>query len=193
MKKIVITLFVYLLINQPVSLQGAIFNGRFKFGGYGGPFFKVGQINSQTGFFGGGQGGLILNHSYVVGLKGYGLSNNIEIDGVDNRRLTFHCGGFFLEYIVPSDKAYLYSFEAMIGSGNLGYDSNLNDQDDDPFPSDSFFVIEPGVNAIIKISKNFRIGAGVTYRYVNGVDYESLSDSDIMGISAQLVLKFGGF
>ena len=193
MKKTVITLIFFLLIGQSNRAQGALVNGKLKFGGYGGPLFKVGQINGQTGLLAGGQGGLILNHCFVIGLKGYSLSNHIEIDGADNLRLAFHCGGLFLEYIVTSNKFYHFSFESMIGSGNLSYDANEDDLDVNEFPSDSFFVIEPGVNAIVKITKNFRIGAGVTFRYVNGVNYDDLTDSDMMGISAQCVLKFGGF
>jgi hypothetical protein len=55
------------------------------------------------------------------------------------------------------------------------------------------FVLEPGLDLILNINKNFRLAAGVEYRYVSGVSYESLSSSDLSGISGQIVLKIGVF
>lgn len=60
---------------------------------------------------------------------------------------------------------------------------------------------------MLNVTKNFRIGAGATYRFVNGADYdpgapyrhdngedfETISDSNLSGISAQFVLEFGVF
>jgi hypothetical protein len=55
------------------------------------------------------------------------------------------------------------------------------------------FVIEPGIDAEINIHKNFRIGLGVYYRIVSGVDYADLTNTDLNGISGQITLKFGAF
>ena len=61
------------------------------------------------------------------------------------------------------------------------------------YTDDAFFVLEPGVNCILNINKSFRWGAGVTYRYVNGLAYENISNSDLSGVSFQILLKFGDF
>ena len=77
----------------------------------------------------------------------------------------------------------------------LCYDvkDHREDNDDIDYSYDVCFVLEPGVNLILNVNKKFRIGAGVNYRYVNGVDYENLSNSDLSGVTVQIVLKFGDF
>lgn len=83
----------------------------------------------------------------------------------------------------------------MIGAGGVRYvvKDYENDHDNIDYSSDSFFAWEPGINLILNVNKNFRIGAGATYLYVNGVEYDSLSNSDLSGLSAQVFLKFGIF
>jgi hypothetical protein len=49
------------------------------------------------------------------------------------------------------------------------------------------------VNLMLNVSKNFRIGLGGSYRFVNGVDLVGLDNDDISGPSASLTFKFGKF
>lgn len=193
MKKSKISLLFFMLFVHSVSAPKSLFDGGIESGGYGGPFFKLGQINGQTGLFVGGQGGWIINHTFVIGGKGYGIASNVEVEGMEGLRLNFNCGGLMLEYILSSDEVLHYSVEGMLGTGNVSYDDNEDNLDENEFSNDSFFVFEPGVNAILNVTKNLRIGAGITFRYVSGVEYEGLDDSDLMGVSGQLVFKFGGF
>lgn len=193
MKQVFIGVLLLCLATSTLA-QETLLSGDIDHGGYGGPFVKVGPINGGTGVFVGGQGGWIINHTFVLGGKGYGLSNRIEISGADNKRLDFTCGGVLLQYIHNSDKLLHFTVESMIGSGNVRYtDADLDTPLDDESPSDHFFVLEPGVSAVLNVSKNMRIAAGASYRYINGVKYADLADSDLSGLSLQVVLKFGGF
>jgi hypothetical protein len=102
MKKIFI-LFI-LSSNILFAQEKTLFNGDFESGGYGGFFTKIGAINGGTGVFIGGQGAWIINHRFGLGAKGYGLVNEVTIEGQQNTKLKFGCWGGLLEYIIASDK-----------------------------------------------------------------------------------------
>jgi hypothetical protein len=195
MKNLIIILLAVVLSYPLMAQEETLFSGKIESGGYGGPLLKIGQINGKTGIFMGGQGGWIINHRLVLGGKGYALVNDVEIEGAQNLKLEFGCGGGLLEYIFSSSKLVHFSIQSMIGAGGVRYAVKKPDEEhsDVNYDDDAFFVVEPGINLILNVTKNFRIGAGATYRYVNGVEYESLSNSDLSGVSAQVFLKFGAF
>ena len=196
MKNLIIILFVVILSYPAIAQDETLISGEVESGGYGAPIFKVGQINGTTGVFVGGQGGWIINHSFVLGGKGYGLVNNVDIEGAQNLKLEFGCGGVLLEYIFSSDKLLHVGINTMIGAGGVRYaekDYSNDYEDEVDYNSSSFFVLEPGINMVLNISSYFRIGAGITYRYVNGVEYENLTNADLSGVSGEIVFKFGSF
>ena len=195
MKNLIMILLVLFLSYPLMAQEETLLSGEIESGGYGGPLLKIGQINGETGIFMGGQGGWIINHRLVLGGKGYGLVNDVKVEGSENLKLEFGCGGALLEYIIASNRLVHLSIQSMIGAGGVRYAviDYEDDHDDIDYSDDSFFVLEPGINLILNVNKNFRIGAGVTYRYVNGVEYEGLSNSDLNGVSAQVLLKFGVF
>jgi hypothetical protein len=195
MKNLIIMLLVVILSYPAMAQDETLISGEVESGGYGAPIFKVGQINGTTGVFVGGQGGWIINHSFVLGGKGYGLANNVDIEGSQNLKLEFGCGGVLLEYIFSSDKLLHVGLNAMIGAGGARYvvKDYTNGYDDVNYTSSSFFVLEPGINLVLNVSSYFRIGAGATYRYVSGVEYEGLSNSNLSGATGEIVFKFGSF
>ncbi|MDH3650230.1 MAG: hypothetical protein OEQ53_11135, partial [Saprospiraceae bacterium] len=158
-------------------------------------FTKIGQVNGETGIFMGGQGAWIINHRIGIGGKGYGIVNKVEIGDLQNVKLEFGCGGALLEYIVASDELLHFNVHSMIGAGGVRYAvmDYQKDHSDIDYSDDGFFVLEPGIDLVLNVNKRFRIGVGTSYRFVNGVDYESLSNSDLNGLSAQVILKFGVF
>jgi len=103
--------------------------------------------------------------------------------------------GALLEYIISSDKLIHFSIQTLIGAGGVRYQIKDYDEDNDEvnYTDDAIFVMEPGINVFLNVNINFRIGAGLTYRYVNGVDYKNLTNSDLSGVSAQILFKFGEF
>lgn len=194
MKRFVL-LLICILLAFPLIAQETLISGAIESGGYGGPFVKIGQINGKTGIFAGGQGGWIINHRFVLGGKGYGLANIVESGGSENLKLEFGCGGALLEYIIASNKLIHFSIQSMIGAGGVQYavKDYRENRDAINYTTDAFFVLEPGINIILNFTRIFRLGAGASYRYVNGVSYESLTDSDLSGASFHILLKFGSF
>jgi len=184
-----------------------LFNRRMSFGGYGGPELKFTTVNEKYGLMVGGHGGFILNHNFVVGFGGYGLTTNSRFSD-DTLNIATGYGGMRLEYICCSHKIIHFSIPVLIGAGGVGImeeraatdDLNVNiDYDDDEgtdwntVESSAYFVVEPGVNVEFNIVKHFRMTMGASYRYVGGTDLSYLSDTDLSDVSFNLGFKFGVF
>ena len=160
------------MFGQEQTLLG---EGKISHGGFGGPVVKFSNINNSLGVLVGGQGGWIINHTFVIGGGGYGLVNNIRTDKYilgEKQLLTFGYGGVELHYINQSDNLVHYTVSMLIGGGGVGYRSAVKDFGWDwDNEANSFFVFEPGVR----------------------IDLDNLKNSDFSGPSAELVLKFGKF
>jgi len=209
MKNPVIILLVALFVCPIMAQEETLFSGDIESGWYGGLTFHIGQMYEETGFFAGGQGGWIINHRLILGAKGYILVNPVEIEDLQNIVVGFACGGVILEYVIASNKLLHFDIESMIGFGGVYNDVKDYTKYHDPidYTGDACFVLEPGINLMLNVVKNFRIGIGVTYRYVDGInydagapyrtatgeDYKHITDADLSGVSAKITLKFGSF
>ena len=195
MKKFMLVLFIILFSCPVIAQEETLMGGKIESGGYGAFFTKIGQIDGVTGIFMGGQGGWIINHRFVLGAKGYGVINEPMVEGMQNIKLEFGCWGALLEYVFASNKLIHMNIHSMIGAGGVRYAVKDHNEDHDEvnYDDDGFFVLEPGLDIVLNVNKFFRVGIGATYRYVSGVDYANLADSDLGGISGHIVLKFGSF
>ncbi len=206
MKKFMLGILIIAAVLPAAAQEKTLFSGEIESGWCGGPFIKIGSLMDETGFLIGGQGGWIINHRLKLGGKGYILMNPVEVEGLENVVAGFGCGGALLEYIIASDELVHGSLECMIGAGGVYNDvRDYTDRYDRiEYTGDGCFVVEPGLNMILNVTRYFRIGTGVTYRWVNGVDYEAgapyvqreykrITDSDLSGISLQITFSFGKF
>jgi hypothetical protein len=195
-KSIILLLLLILspLVNaQEETLLGS---GKISNGGFGGPVVKFTSINKHFGVLVGGQGGWIINHSFVIGAGGYGLVNNVKTENLflgERELLNFGYGGVELHYINNSDKLIHYTVSLLIGGGAIGYRHPDNWDWDWDTNTNSFFVMEPTVRLMLNVTSFFRIGVGGGYRLISGASLDDIKDSDISGPSAEIVLKFGKF
>jgi hypothetical protein len=193
MKKTVIILCV---IVTPVQAQEeTLISGQLEHGGYGGPVIKFATINNDWEVMVGGRGGWIINHSFVLGGGGYGLVTDVEAEHIDPTGdvvLELGYGGGMLEYVGNPNELIHYSVSLLIGAGGVNYVREITNTrlyaDED-----AFFVLEPEVNFMVNITTLFRAGVGAGYRLISGVDLAGLSDSDIGGLSINMVFKFGDY
>ena len=86
----------------------------------------------------------------------------------------------------------------VLGAGSLEVvdkDFFANNPADSEFTVENtvFFVAEPGLEIEVNITKYFRLGAGMTYRYVSGTELENIDDGDISGTTAMISFRFGRF
>lgn len=198
--KTILVLLVSLLFGTAVTAQETLIRGDMHFGGFGGPFVQFTSINNQFGLLVGGGGGVIIDHTIAIGGAGYGLANNVTEENAPSTRpyINMGYGGGFIQYIDRSNDLVHMTGGVLIGGGGAGYraayggntegQSNYGDE-----MNDAFFVVEPNVEGVLNIAKYFRLGIGVSYRYVSGIEAAGLSNSDFEGPSARITLNFGSF
>lgn len=197
MKKILILLFVLFSTTLFAQQETLLKDGQVDHGGFGGPVVKFAQVKGEFGFLVGGRGGWLINHSFVLGGGGYGLVNNIKTDVAVNgetRRIQYGYGGVYLAYFFDPYKIVHVNIGTLIGGGATNIsDGDYLDGDGTLDNSDPFFALEPEVSLELNITSFFRVGAGLSYLYISGVDKYALKDSDFSGPSAFIDFKFGKF
>jgi len=187
-----------------------------KFSGYGAPYVRYSRIGEAHGCLAGVRGGVIINDNFVFGFGGMGLATPTDRDKISGEYYTgllshagFGYGGFLTEYYFNPKDLIVVSAGTLIGGGALVfYDQRYKDYDDDDYyndhrhyndddgdieKGDSFFVVEPELNVFVNITRFCRIGAGVSYRYVAGINSDEFSNKDFRGPSASIMAQFGWF
>jgi hypothetical protein len=171
-------------------------------GGYGALVIKFSPINHKFGVLVGARGGWIINHTFAIGLAGYGLVNNVPADSPGpwgETLVNFGYGGLDLEYIANSDDLVHYSIHTLIGAGGVGFRNDAWSRMSWDFHEsanplrNTFFVLEPGVNIDLNVTPWFRLSAGASYRFVGGVTSEASSSEGLSGPSGMLTFRFGSF
>ena len=195
MKNLTILFVAVLMTTTVMAQEKTLLGGKVHSGGYGALLTKVGEVNGSVGVFIGGQASWILNHRLAIGGKGYALISPYDISGLNNVKMEFGCWGGLIEYTIASEKLIHLNINTMIGGGGVRYAVNdyKYDHSDVDYNEDGVFVIEPGLDAELNVHKNFRIGLGVYYRVVSGVNYADLTNAGLSGFSGQITLKFGVF
>lgn len=191
-------------------------------GFYFSPVLKYGRVddididafrNDTTNiYYIGGQLGFVLNHKLVIGLSGYGLltdASDYGLSSLDTSNYKLYYGGLFLKYILMPHSMLHFSVHSLFGAGRFHYEDTeelyyaynfrgprgrfSNYYNDYNIEKDSFYVFEPGVDVMLNLHKNIRIGVGMSYRYVKGLESEFLNDKDLVGITTQALIKIGTF
>jgi hypothetical protein len=190
-------LFITLMPVQSFGQQAeTLFSGNHvSHGGFGGPAVQIGNVAGETGVWVGGRGGWIINldehHGVSLGGGGYGLVTNHRSPINPDLYALGGYGGFIVEYINQSYRLAHFTATTLIGGGGLMLrDRDFDDVSDD---TDSFFVLEPGVNLELNVTGFFRIGAGLNYRLTHGIGRFGFSDDDFSGFNGIITLKFGKF
>ena len=200
-------LMILMVIVAPCILcaqeQETLFSGDIEHGGYGCFVAKGSPVRGQMQLFLGGYGGWFINHTFMIGLGGYGMSSKLSaadnVPKIQNRTLDVEMGygGFMAEYTMNSNKIIHFSGQLLLGAGAATYSWNSQFTDDatdfQEAPVDSFFTAEFGANVEFNIASFFRMGVGGSYRFATGLDIVGLTDKDISGPAANITLKFGKF
>jgi len=171
-------------------------------GGYAAPVAKFTTVNNEFGLLVGGRGGWIINHTFSIGLAGYGLANNINartIGPYGQKYLRLGYGGLDLEYVANSNDLLHFSVHSLIGGGTAGFRYGWNEDrwnyeyGEHDRNYNLFFIFEPGANVDLNVIPWFRTSVGISYRFVAGLSSSAASNSDISGLSAGLTFRFGKF
>jgi hypothetical protein len=194
MKKMAVLLVIVFTFSA-FAQEATLINGEIESGGFGGPVLKVTSINGENAVMVGGRGGWIINHTFVLGGGGYGLVTEVNAKTTDSLRqyIQLGYGGLEIEYITASDDLLHLSIGLLVGGGGVGYRHEDNNDLFDSHKNNSFFVLEPNINANLNVTHSFRIAAGVSYRYISGLKSIVSTNADLSGPSAVLTFEFGKF
>jgi hypothetical protein len=187
-----------------------LFGSSVDHGGYGAVSLRMSSIQGSDVLLVGGYGGWLIDHRLMLGGGGYGLVTDVRASQVAQDRynpegdplyVDFGYGGFMMEYMIAPNDLIHVNVQALIGGGAVSYRESWYNDDDDWFDDDRryggtdvLFVVEPAVHAEINMTSWFRIMAGVSYRYVSGLDeLRGIDTDDLRGIAGNLTFKFGAF
>ena len=181
-----------------------IFSKETKATGFGAFDMTFTGMNDGYALLLGGHGGLIFNKKVMVGFGGYGITTPVKFEGIDPSEpleLTGGYGGFVLGYVLAPREVFHASFPMIIGVGGMDVrEADFRYDINDPLINDRiensiFVVIEPGAQMEINITRFFRLGVGLSYRFTEGVNLErnNITDEDTSGLAGNISFKFGGF
>jgi hypothetical protein len=169
-------------------------------GGFGGPVVKFSRLAGTDAVFSGGRGGVILNRRVVVGVGGYAVaSEHIRTDFrfEDGTRpsLQLGYGGLELEVITQPSRLVHGTFSLLLGGGEAMYSARTESGAtvSTRTLASEVFVAEPGAHLELNVTRWFRPGIGIGYRYVNGSDLPGVNDAGLSGAVGTLTFKFGRF
>jgi hypothetical protein len=206
MKKLIIAIVclvdgVFAMAQSDPQQTQTLFRNPQHIGWYVAPEFGYTRFDDKDVFLSGVSGGVIFNHSFSLGLAGYGIVNSSslqysDIIPPDDLYLYGGYGGLKMEYRMFPSKVTHVSFPLLIGGGALSYNRN-NDMNynymEESYASDGFFVLEPGVMLGVNLIKFMRLDVGVTYRFAPNIDLPNTSAVLLNTFNAMVSLKFGKF
>ena len=171
-----------------------------KLRGFGSVDLKVSQWNEESTLLVGGHGGVIINDKLIIGLGGYGITTRSKFTGLNGQEDLYLCGGYgglLLGYSILSREIFHVNFPILFGGGGLDVledrDNIITNGFDNIIETTGFFIVEPGVELEINIARFFRFAIGGTYRFIEGVDLDNVSTSQLNDWSTHVSFKFGKF
>jgi hypothetical protein len=156
------------------------------------PEVKINSIQGQTGTLIGMYGGALINRTFFVGLAG----------GVNLGHPTVNYGYFggLAQVIAYPGRMVHMSGQLLIAYGTTKDYENPKCGLLDNFwniSGEYFMMTEPGVNLEVNLSKGVTLVAGVSYRWVSGLDPDNenidithVTNQDMSGINFNIGLKF---
>jgi hypothetical protein len=168
-------------------------------GGYGGVGVMYSRVDHNNVALVCGQGALLLDHQFSVGLAGCGMPSRVDgsaYTGVRDDRLELGYGGLMLRYNLLWRDVVNVSLGGIVGGGGVAI-GQWNDRDweddQDMRMHDAIFVAEPQATVDVNVTRWFRAGIGGGYRFVSGTNTPGLSNTEVGGPTAGAHLLFGWF
>ena len=199
------SIILTLLMSLPVSLMGSVdeyIPGKKKHGFYFTcPSLIYTQINNTPSLGLGMSTGWIFDQSFSLGIGGSLFFSNIQANPPDAENYGMSYFGVIAQYSFSSKDSMHVNLSALVGGGMIGpwqsCDCCCGEYSRSRFitadNADGLFVVEPGIDLLMGISRMIRIGAGIRYRFVSDVDRYGFSNADLSGFSLSLIFQVGLF
>lgn len=197
------------LIGQDETEYGTLLsrdNG-FSHGAYVGMDFGYTEVANRSSFLTGVTIAWVIDHTIELGIAGKGFVTNPLPDLLLENNNFMYAGGYgglHCAVNVLGNKPINVSIPIILGVGEISYIRSQYDGYYDNFYPEShymYFVIEPGIDLQLNMTKFFRLSAGVSYRYTSDIYllYSNTnaqpiaSPSILRGLNAGIKIKFGRF
>ena len=171
-----------------------------------GTTLKVGELNTQDAFWVGGETGVIFGQDLGIGFAGYGMVNSVKSENTssDDKSLYFQSGygGLLIEPVMFENRVLSVSFPSVLGAGGIAETTTfgLIDQYEDFYldegeilEGDAFWVVEPGAQLNLNVTRWMKINAGITYRKTFGLDLPETGSNQLDGFQSTVSLRLGWF
>lgn len=189
--------------NDESGMQTLLGGGIYANGGYGGFNMAYTELDGLGTIYFGGQGGWVINHTFVIGGGGYGFTSDLRFDQELNADYQFDggYGGVLFEYILKPNRVIHFSFPLLIGGGGVRYTRDTRNYNSG-FQQDEagFFIIEPGVELQINVLPFMRVAFGGRYKITSDINLNyrisnnRIANSGLLRApSANISFKFGRF
>jgi hypothetical protein len=146
------------------------------FGGYAGLTMRYGRLDGRDGFFAGGEGGLIVDRRYILGLTVVGGSRGDAADPGGSLSMGYAALVLRYRFLFPASP---FDLTAGVIAGPGGIDRQ---QQGMPDQDGMIFVFEPQLEANVNLVRWLRVGADLGYRLVAGG--EAVSTTGLRGVTA---------
>ena len=170
-------------------------------GGYGALSIGFTEIDHRDAIVMGARGAWMIDHSFALGLGGYGFVNDINYDNPFQDNYDYNLaggyGGLIVEPILAPRMPVHLLFPILFGMGGISYiQHQYNDWDywwNSTDYSDVFWVIEPAVELEFNLTRYFRLAATGSYRLTSNINMLNTNPDILNGFTAGLIFKFGKF
>jgi hypothetical protein len=192
--------------NPPVASaapasQGPMIVERIHSGFLVAPDVKVTEVDKKTSELVGGYAGWVTDDTIFIGGGGYWLANQSR-----DREMAY--GGLLVQWLMHANHRFGLSAKGLLGAGRATLVSSASDliargdlrgriDPADPRRTvltntivrfrEDFFVAEPEVDALVRLTRHLRLTVGAGYRFTSGRD-----DSRLRGPVGSLGLQIGG-
>jgi hypothetical protein len=156
------------------------------------PEVKINSIQGDVGTLIGFYGGAVFNRSVLLGISG-GLN-------LSHPRVNYGYFGALGQYIYKPASLLHCSGQLLIAYGTTkDYEDPKSGLLDNfwNISGAGFFMMEPGINLELNLSKRLTLVTGISYRYVTGLDESDenvqithVTNKDLSGINFNIGLKF---
>lgn len=171
------------------------------------PDVKMTEVDKTTSALAGGYAGWVSDDTIFIGGGGYWLANQAS-----DRKMAY--GGLVVQWLTRADRRLGLAAKALVGGGQATLGTTVLRPPVEPFDPRSlilrrdldridlrapistrvryhqgFFVAEPQVDLVVKLTKSLRLTGGVGYRLI---DAEGRDDRRLRGATGSVALQIGG-
>jgi hypothetical protein len=197
-EKYVLIAFALLLLSGLMAAQDqdstqTLFKSSVKVSELWTPEVKINSIQGDVGTLIGFYGGAVIDRTFLIGIAG----------GANLSHPTVNYGyfGAIGQYINKSASLWHFSTQLLLAYGSAKDYEDTKSGLLDNFMNVSgagFFLMEPGMNLELNLSKKLTLVGGISYRFVMGMDENSenlsithVTNEDMSGVNFNIGLKFG--